>query len=898
MDVKFRLLPAALALSAAIINPFNVVNASAQSLAITSPSSTVTVKEGDDYASTVLNNPWDFNERRDIAWEEKFDDSTIKITSGVWSGKSSGNGSYIFPLFGGFAGALSTKGLDGDTSLPKAGIDAPLKTSKYKYLSYKLNNSARSSFALYWKNDTNGTYWPDGTDYVAAYDGIYHGGRAFANSGYRIYNYDMSNLALFDAHTGAWNNDIISFRIDPSLSDTGGATTQLDWIRIVDPTSAPYQTISWNSSSLSAGNLIQVFMDNNNSGYDGYPLAYFSDGSNPGSYTFPTAMLPPGTYYFYVRSSKVSGSSLVTEATSGYSAKLVVTKAPAVVFNSPTQISGTDYATSEVGDPWDMSSSTDIANLTENSTLPDEWRQFSSPSFANGVFQAVANPPINGATETDVQVHMNVSKSKPIDTSKYRYLTYRMAVDATLYPTISDKIEKGWVSRPVYWDLSLFGDGGRAKAHPIYEGYHTYTIDLWDSGMVEAGLGWKGNSYLSNLRIDPLETPTYTWFFLDWVKLTAEPRDESGRFDISWDIADSDSSSFTASLYYDTDNSGFNGTLITTLSGLSAGANSYRWNTSGFSADSTLYVYIVVSDGTNTRKFYAPSPVRTGTYTPTPQKQLPPLDYDGDGKSDQVVFRNGLYFINQSIIGPNTIGWGTALHTPVPGDYDGDGREDYGAVVNNGGFLHWYVFKSTDAGLYYQQWGLVGDKLVPADYNGDGKTDVAVYRAGTWYILYDTGAVAVVGWGLDGDVPVPSDYDGDGKADIAIWRPSTGDWWILNSGFGAGGLAADYYSVIQWGLDGDIPLPGDFDGDGRSDTAVWRPWNGTWYMKTMDNQEIEMAQWGLPGDTPMIGDYNGDGLLDFTVWRSSTGTWYHNYRNNQTAAVQWGLPGDRLPMKQ
>ena len=63
---------------------------------------------------------------------------------------------------------------------------------------------------------------------------------------------------------------------------------------------------------------------------------------------------------------------------------------------------------------------------------------------------------------------------------------------------------------------------------------------------------------------------------------------------------------------------------------------------------------------------------------------------------------------------------------------------------------------------------------------------------------------------------MPGDYDGDGKIDIAVFRPSTGTWYILKSG---GSTLASY----QWGLAGDTPVPGDYDGDGISDPAVWRP---------------------------------------------------------------------------
>jgi Metallo-peptidase family M12B Reprolysin-like/FG-GAP-like repeat len=80
--------------------------------------------------------------------------------------------------------------------------------------------------------------------------------------------------------------------------------------------------------------------------------------------------------------------------------------------------------------------------------------------------------------------------------------------------------------------------------------------------------------------------------------------------------------------------------------------------------------------------------------------------------------------------------WRAQINKPVAPaaavDFDGDGRSDV-AVYRDG---TWYILRSLDGGATVTGWGgLAQDIPVPGDYDGDGKVDIAVYRAGTWYVL-------------------------------------------------------------------------------------------------------------------------------------------------------------------
>ena len=174
------------------------------------------------------------------------------------------------------------------------------------------------------------------------------------------------------------------------------------------------------------------------------------------------------------------------------------------------------------------------------------------------------------------------------------------------------------------------------------------------------------------------------------------------------------------------------------------------------------------------------------------------------------------------------------------------------------------------------------------DFDGDGRSDVSTFRPsnGTWNaLLSSNGAATSTNWGLSNDKPAPADFDGDNKTDLAIFRD--GVWWILNSFNGT-------VSTVGFGLAGDVPVPNDFDGDGRADIAVWRPADGVWYQLRSLGNQFAAGAFGLNGDKPILGDFDGDGLGDLAVYRPADGTW-HLLRSadNSYVAFPFGIASDR-----
>ena len=166
-----------------------------------------------------------------------------------------------------------------------------------------------------------------------------------------------------------------------------------------------------------------------------------------------------------------------------------------------------------------------------------------------------------------------------------------------------------------------------------------------------------------------------------------------------------------------------------------------------------------------------------------------------------------------------------------------------------------------------------------ANANAAPPADLAVWRPGngTWYVLGGPGSAQTSQqWGNEeeDDVPVPGDFDGDGKTDFSIYRPGEGNWYVIASSTGN-------YSVTQWGgeEDNDTPAPADYDGDGKTDPAIYRmnyPSTGiaTWHCILSSTGNGVSTQFGSTGDVPAPADYDGDGMAEVAVWRSSDTNFY------------------------
>ncbi|MFD9497727.1 N-acetylmuramoyl-L-alanine amidase [Streptomyces sp. NPDC060035] len=186
---------------------------------------------------------------------------------------------------------------------------------------------------------------------------------------------------------------------------------------------------------------------------------------------------------------------------------------------------------------------------------------------------------------------------------------------------------------------------------------------------------------------------------------------------------------------------------------------------------------------------------------------------------------------------------------------------------------------------YYMQLVNSGSRLMlggsPADFSGDGKDDVVTFTHGSLadaYVATSTGSSfsgTSVKWndffGLNGETPLSGDVNGDGKDDVVTFThgPNNDVYVGLSNGssFGGGQKWNDFFS-----LSGEVPATGDFNGDGKDDIVTFTH-NATAdvHVGLSNGSSFSGGQkwhdfFAPAGEFPAVGDVNGDGKDDIITF--------------------------------
>jgi formylglycine-generating enzyme required for sulfatase activity len=157
----------------------------------------------------------------------------------------------------------------------------------------------------------------------------------------------------------------------------------------------------------------------------------------------------------------------------------------------------------------------------------------------------------------------------------------------------------------------------------------------------------------------------------------------------------------------------------------------------------------------------------------------------------------------------------------------------------------------------------------------DQFSSLAIFRKGTWLIDHNCDAVAdeTIAFGEDGDLPLTGDWDGDGICDLAVWR--RGSDGVTTVKFHLRGHLTDGVTLKPLMTIADPVkdvVAADRDGDGVCEVGyvVAAP-NGidlNWAFDTNhDGTFTERFAFGRANDDVITGDWNGDGLDDIAVSR-------------------------------
>ena len=177
----------------------------------------------------------------------------------------------------------------------------------------------------------------------------------------------------------------------------------------------------------------------------------------------------------------------------------------------------------------------------------------------------------------------------------------------------------------------------------------------------------------------------------------------------------------------------------------------------------------------------------------------------------------------------------------------------------------------------------------------NNSTWIGIYRTSisTWYLDTNNDGIInrTIHFGIPGDIPVAGDWNGDGSTDAGIFRPATGYWYF---DYNLDGMVD---TSFRYGGSGDQIITGDWLGTGKNGIAIFRPATGYWYFDyNLDGIVDTSFRYGGSGDQTITGDWLGTGKDGIAIFRPATGYWYFDYNLDGIVdkSFRYGGSGDQI----
>jgi len=187
---------------------------------------------------------------------------------------------------------------------------------------------------------------------------------------------------------------------------------------------------------------------------------------------------------------------------------------------------------------------------------------------------------------------------------------------------------------------------------------------------------------------------------------------------------------------------------------------------------------------------------------------------------------------------------------------------------------------------------------VVGDWNGSGVTQLGLFLSGTAEFHLDGNSnvsgdgcgvdICLGPFGLGTDIPASGKWKKKGYDRIGVFRPSTGRWYLDANGDGKlKNCSKDQCAILSVYQDGDLPVTGDWNGNGTTQLGLFRPSTGEWFLDYRAARKWNgcrkdrcITSFGTAADRPVSGDWDGTGTSKIGVFRPSTGEWFLDLNGN------------------